>query len=110
MVHNYYIPDHDDKLFQVFGEPDLGQLQGKKAVMFFQCLRQLYFFSMLATVVLNSFTANVADRRLGPPHLTLFKSLCLQTLCCVQSILDFDISNLGYLLNVIERKVEKIKF
>ena len=55
-------------------------------------------------MLINSFTANVADLRLGLPHLTLFKSLCLQTLCSVQSILYFDTSNLGYLLNVIERK------
>ena len=45
---------------------------------------------------INSFTANVADRRLEPPALTLFKSLCLQTLCRVQSSIDFDTLNLGY--------------
>ena len=43
------------------------------------------------------------------PPLTLFKSLCLQTLRRVQSILDFDTSKLGYLLNAIERKGRKIK-
>ena len=58
-------------------------------------------------IVFNSFTANVADRRLGPPRLTLFKSLCLQILCNVRSILDFDTSNLGYLLSVIESKGRK---
>ena len=58
----------------------------------------------IISVAINSFTANVADRRLGPPPLTLLKPLYLQTLCSAQSILDFDISNLGYLLNVIERK------
>ena len=31
----------------------------------------------------------------------------LQTLCCFQSILDFDISYLGYLWNIIERKGRK---
>ena len=43
------------------------------------------------------------------PSPNLVKSLCLHTLCNVQSILDFDTWNLGYLLNVIERKGRKNK-
>ena len=66
---------------------------------------------MLFFKFFNSFTANVADRRLGPPPLTLLKSLCLQTLYSVQIILDFDTSNLGYIhLTEFIEKVEKIKF
>ena len=59
-------------------------------------------------VRLYSFTANVADRRLEQPPLTLFSPFAYK-LYSVQSILDFDTSNLGYLLNVIERKGRKNK-
>ena len=40
-------------------------------------------------------------------HVTLIKQQCSRTL--VQSILDFGTSNLGYLLNVIERKGTKTR-
>ena len=41
---------------------------------------KIFYEDTIPRFYFNSFTANVANRRLGPPPLTLFKSLCLQTL------------------------------
>ena len=57
----------------------------------------------------NSFAANVADRRLGHSTIHPAESPFVWTFCCTQNISSFESSDLGYFGKDIEKKSRKIK-